>query len=121
MESSNLGGFVVTKNVRDGKAISFTYREGSRYLGLNGWFLYSVEDDDEYVKNTENFLILDTEAIGYLAPAMLEIYEAPFGTEVSWLYEGGVHKGFYDVKNKQETTVEEILSGKAARESASDG
>ena len=41
---------------------------------------------------------------------MLEIFEALYGTDLCWLYEEGVHVGFYDLIEERETTIEEILS-----------
>ena len=41
---------------------------------------------------------------------MLEIFEAPYGTDLCWLYEKGVNVGFYDLVQERETTIEEILS-----------
>ena len=41
---------------------------------------------------------------------MLEIFEAPYGTDLCWLYEEGVHVGFYDLVEEREITIEEILS-----------
>ena len=29
--------------------------------------------------------------------------------DLCWLYEAGVHTGFYDLKDDRETTIEEIL------------
>jgi hypothetical protein len=92
------------------------FREESPFVHLNGWYLFAVEDDDELVKDPENFVILDGAEIRGLAPAVLDIYNAAFGTEVSWIYEEGVHSGFYDLKNECMTTVEEILGRRYGRE-----
>lgn len=116
MEELNYGGFVATKNVRDGKPIGFAFREESPFVSLNGWYLYSGEDDDEFVKDPENFVILDASQIKALAPAMLDIYDAGCGTEVSLMYEEGVHTGFYDLKNECVTTVDETLRRRYERD-----
>ena len=40
---------------------------------------------------------------------MLEIFNAPYGTDLCWLYEEDVHIGFYDLINEKEISIEEIL------------
>ena len=40
---------------------------------------------------------------------MLEIFDAPYGTDLCWMYEENIHTGFYDLKNDKEVTIEEIL------------
>jgi len=50
------------------------------------------------------------DSIYEIAPVMLEIFEAPYGTDLCWLYEEGVHVGFYDLVKEREITIEEILS-----------
>jgi len=77
---------------------------------LNGWNLLSIEDDEEYLSDAANFKILGAKSIYKIAPVMLEIFEAPYGTDLCWLYEEGVHVGFYDLIEERETTIEEILS-----------
>lgn len=41
---------------------------------------------------------------------MLEIFSAPYGTDLCWLYESGVHIGFYDLVKNKEVTIEQILN-----------
>ena len=77
---------------------------------LNGWNLLSIEDDEEYLSDAANFKILGADSIYEIAPVMLEIFEAAYGTDLCWLYEEGVHVGFYDLVEERETTIEEILS-----------
>ena len=40
---------------------------------------------------------------------MLEIFEAPYGTDLFWIYEESVHIGFYDLVKECETVIEKIL------------
>ena len=63
-----------------------------------------------YLSDAANFKILGADSIYEIAPVMLEIFEAPYGTDLCWLYEEGVHVGFYDLIEERETTIEEILS-----------
>ena len=40
---------------------------------------------------------------------MLELFGAPYGTDLFWKYENGVHVGFYDLKENQDVTIEKII------------
>lgn len=106
------GGFVISKNVNRGRPIRYSYREESSLPQLNGWTIYSCDDNDEYVNNSKNFIVVGATTIYKLAPVMLEIFDATYGTDLCWLYEDNTHVGFYDLANDKDTTIEEIL-GKA--------
>lgn len=103
------GGFIVSKNICSGVPIRYSFREKSSIRELNGWTLYSGKDDQEYISNPKNFTILGITSICHIAPVMLEIYEAPYGTDLCWLYEQGVHIGFYDLKGEREISIAEIV------------
>lgn len=109
INNSAYGGFIISKNVNKGRPIRYSYREKSSIPQLNGWTLYSCDDDDEYVNNSSNFIVVSATTIYKLAPVMLKIYDAPYGTDLCWLYEKNTHVGFYDLINNKETTIEEIL------------
>ena len=104
------GGFIVPKNVINGVPIRYSYREKSSIPQLNGWNLLSEKDDDEYVNNPDNFIIVNAQSLLRIAPQLLEIFDAPYGTDLFWLYEGGVHIEFYDLITERQVTIEEILS-----------
>lgn len=40
---------------------------------------------------------------------MAELFDAPYGTHLYWLYENNVHIGFYDLMQKKRVTIKEIL------------
>ncbi|WP_242218404.1 DUF2185 domain-containing protein [Bacillus cereus group sp. BfR-BA-01380] len=103
------GGFVVSKNILAGKPIRYSFREKSSIPQLNGWNFYSIDDTDEYVNNAENFIILSAESILKITPVILGIFEAPYGTDLCWLYEEGVHIGFYDLVADKEVTMDEMI------------
>ncbi|WP_141546335.1 immunity protein Imm33 domain-containing protein, partial [Bacillus toyonensis] len=52
VNSSDYGGFIVSKNVVAGKPIRYTFREKSEVPQLIGWTIYSSEDNDEYVNDS---------------------------------------------------------------------
>lgn len=103
------GGFVVSKNVNKGRPIRYSYREDSSVPQLNGWTIYSC-DDGEYVNDSKNFIILGATYIYRLAPVMLGIFDAPYSTDLCWIYENDTHVGFYDLANNQDTTIDKILN-----------
>lgn len=109
INNSEYGGFIVSKNIVSGVSIRYSFREKSSIPQLNGWNLYSMNDDDEYINNSCNFVILSAESIYKISPVVLEIFDAPFRTDLCWLYEEGVHIGFYDLVADRETTIDEIL------------
>jgi hypothetical protein len=106
---SAYGGFIVSKNVNRGRPIRYTYRKKSSIPDLNGWTIYSCDDDQEYVENSDNFVILGATSIYRIAPVMLEIFDAPYGTDLCWMYEDNTHVGFFDLVKDQDTTIDEIL------------
>ena len=48
-------------------------------------------------------------SIVQIAPVLLEIFPAKYGTDLFWLYDDNVHIGFYDLKSEREVTITEIL------------
>lgn len=104
------GGFIVSQNIVDGKMIRYSYREKSDIPQLNGWTLYSVEDNEEYVNNTKNFVVLSAESIFKIAPVFFEIFNAPYGINLCWMYEDNIHTGFYDLTYDKEISIAEILN-----------
>lgn len=110
VNDSAYGGFVISKNVYKGRPIRYSYREKSSIPEFNGWTMYSCDDSAEYVSNSKNFVVVGATTIQKLAPVMLEIFDAPYGTDLCWLYKGNVHIDFYDLVSEKETTINEILN-----------
>lgn len=110
INNSDFGGFVVSNNICKGYPIKYSFREKSEIDTLNGWTLYSDMDDEAYVNAAANFTILNADSIVKLSSAILEIFTAPYGTDLCWLYENDVHIGFYDLKTDQEVTIYDIIT-----------
>ncbi|MBC6295598.1 DUF2185 domain-containing protein [Listeria sp. FSL L7-1517] len=110
INNSEYGGFVVSNNIISGQPVHFSYREKSAIPQLNGWTLYSIIDNQEYVSEASNFKILNAESLFRIVPVMAEIFSAPYGTDIEWLYEENVHIGFYDLVTEKTTTIETILN-----------
>lgn len=109
LDNSYFGGFMVSKNVLNGIPIRYSYREKSSIKKLNGWTIMSEKDDDEYVCNPNNFVIVTAETLFGISSVMEQIYEAPYGTDLYWKYENNLHIGFYDLAREQDVTIEQIL------------
>lgn len=110
INNNKFGGFMISKNVVDGKLIRYTYRKKSAIPQLNGWTIYSIEDDDEYVRNPNNFLILSAESIYKISPLLLDIFDAPYGTDLCWLYDdGGKFTEFYDLTKDKKISLKRFL------------
>ena len=109
IDNSLYGGFIVSKNVFDGVPIRYSYREESSIQELNGWTILSEKDDDEYVNDPNNFVIVTAETLFKIAPVMSELFAAPYGTDLFWKYENGVHVGFYDLREDQDVTIDKII------------
>lgn len=104
------GGFVISKNVLTGIPIRYSYREKSSLKELNGWNVLSERDDDDYVNDSNNFIIVNAETMYKIAPVMMEIFDAPYGTDLFWIYEEGLHIGFYDLIKEEEVSIKEIIN-----------
>ncbi|MDE6662795.1 MAG: DUF2185 domain-containing protein [Lachnospiraceae bacterium] len=65
--------------------------------------------DNKYVKNPNNYVIINAQSLLKMTPQLLEIFDAPYGTDLFRLYEKGVHIGFYDLKTERQVTIEEIM------------
>lgn len=110
INNNDYGGFIVSNNILNGIPIRYSYREKSSIPQMNGWNLYSEKDDDEYVNDSGNFTILSADSLYKISPVILEIFNAPYGTDLCWLYEKNVHIGFYDLVQDKEVSIDEILS-----------
>ena len=109
INNDNFGGFMVSKNVFLGHPVGFSFREPSSIPQLNGWNILSVSDDQEYVDNPDNFMIVTASSLFPKVPVLFELFDAPYGTDLQWIYEQNVHVGFYDLVGEKEVTIEEIM------------
>ena len=99
INNSDFGGFIVSNNILEGKPIRYTFRDQSSIPPMNGWTLLSIEDDEEYLSDAANFKILGADSIYEIAPVMLEIFEAPYGTDLCWLLRFSRRERNYDRRN----------------------
>lgn len=110
------GGFMVSKRVLEGAPIGYTFREQMAHRELNGWIVYSVQDDDAYVADPANFQVVTASTLFSAWPlsrALLEVFDAPYETDLGWVYEQGALTGFWDMSHDRAIGREEILAGGA--------
>jgi hypothetical protein len=110
IKNENYGGFIVSKNILYGKPIRYSFREESFIPQLNGWNFYAIDEDEEYISNGDNFIILSAKSMYDIDPIILELFHASYGTDLCWLYENDVHIGFYDLKLEKEFSIVEMLN-----------
>ena len=97
INNEEYGAFIVSNNVVKGRPILYSYREESSIPQFNGWTIYSCDDSQEYIENPDNFVPVNATSIYKIAPVMLELFDAPYGTDLCWIYEGNTLVGFYDL------------------------
>ncbi len=103
INNDDYGGFMVSKRVAGGEPVAFTYRDESSIRVFNGWKLYSETDAKENAwYDPRNMVVLNATSVAKLAPEMLDIFHAPYGTELRWEYENGALTGFYDLVEEKE-------------------
>ena len=109
IDNTFYGGFIVSNNILNGIPIRYSFREPSSIEQLNGWALYSEIDDNDYISDSNNFKIVNMETLYAKAPVFEELFSAPYGTDISWLYEENVHVGFYDLTTDKKVSISEIV------------
>jgi len=110
INNEDFGGFLVSKNIcENNMPIKYSYREKSHIPQLNGWNLYSEKDDEDYVGDPKNFVIISAVTMFKISPMMKELFNAPYGTDLCWLYENDKQIKFYDLSVDEETTIDKIL------------
>ncbi len=111
VNNSDFGGFIVSKNILNNHNVRYSFREKSSKQDLNGWTLYSIIDDDEYISDFKNFSIVNAQTLFELVPVMFEIFNAPYGTDLFWKYENNTHVGFYDLTKEKDIDIVDIMLG----------
>ena len=113
INNDDFGGFMISKNIIENNIpLKYSFREESSIQQLNGWNLLSENDDDDYINDPNNFAIINATTLFKIAPLMQNIFNAPYGTDICWLYENNKHTGFYDLALEKETTIEKIVGNK---------
>lgn len=112
IDDSAFGGFVVSNNVLAGVPARYAFREPSEVAALNGWTVYSDVDDDAYVSDPGNFTVVTASTLARLSPAVVDVFDAPYGTDIALLYDDEGHfAGYWDNEGEREVTRAQVLGG----------
>lgn len=112
IDDSAFGGFVVSNNVLAGVPARYAFREPSEVAALNGWTVYSDADDDAYVSDPGNFTVVTASTLARLSPAVVDVFDAPYGTDIALLYDDEGHfAGYWDNEGEREVTRAQVLGG----------
>lgn len=109
IDNSAYGGFIVSRNILRGKPVGYSFREQSAIPEFNGWNFYSFDDDEAYISDPNNFVVLSAESVFDISPAILAIFDAPYGTDLAWVYKDGEHVAFYDMVKDKEISITDFL------------
>lgn len=84
------GGSILSKHVYDGVApLKWAFREESMNPVDNGWRFLSLIDDDAFLANPDNMLVVDFNQVVAIEPAVLPILNLPVGTDLQIVSEAG--------------------------------
>ena len=95
-ETYDYGVFIITKLVDSGQPVKFCWRqEPDEEIRTNGWSLFSGNENEQ---DMGDLVMVGVKRIEELAPGFKEIYSAPVGSEIGFLYDDeGNHIGYYDM------------------------
>ena len=81
----NAGGMIITKSLLNEKTIlKWLYREEPVNSQDNGWRAIGASDTQEYMNDPNNSAIVDFNTFANIEPAVLSVYNMPFGTELEF-------------------------------------
>lgn len=93
----NAGGVIITKSLYEGKSkLKWIFREKSIDKNDNGWRAIGDTDTQEYINDSNNLVVIDFNTLANIEPAVLLIYDLPYGTDLQFCDEG--KKYFIDTK-----------------------
>ena len=89
----NSGACLVSKNLLEGSGtVRWMMREESDLPADNGWRLFSDIDTPEYLADPENLLVVAYNHACAIEPALIGIYDFPYGTELQIVRnDAGIH------------------------------
>lgn len=81
---ADAGGSILSRNALDGRApIRWAFREGQANPVDNGWRFLSAIDDDAYLADPANMVVVDFNTVVAIEPAVLPLLRLPVGTDVT--------------------------------------
>ncbi|WP_312335311.1 immunity protein Imm33 domain-containing protein [Anaerospora hongkongensis] len=89
-KSMGLGGSIVSRNILESKGnLKWCIKERPVNELDNGWRFLSDIDSDEFLADSSNMLICDWGTIIEIEPAVLYIFNMPYGTDITLVNESG--------------------------------
>lgn len=81
---ANAGGSILSRNALDGRTpIRWAFREAQANPVDNGWRFLSAIDDDAYLADPANMVVVDFNTVVGIEPAVLPLLRLPVGTDVT--------------------------------------
>jgi hypothetical protein len=91
------GGCIVSKRILDGEyPLRWCYRDQSTNPVDNGWRFISAVDDEEYINNPDNNVVVDFNTVAAIEPAVIAIYDMPVGTDLELVHNADGSMQFID-------------------------
>ena len=86
----NAGGSVATRRILDGESpLKWMLREPSANPVDNGWRFFSEADDDAYLNDPANSVVVDFNTVTGIEPAIIPIWNLPVGSDLQLVVKGG--------------------------------
>lgn len=84
------GGSIVSRRVLDGTSpLKWMLREASANAVDNGWRFFSEADDDAYINDPANNVVVDFNTVAGIEPAIIPIWNLPVGSDLQLVVEDG--------------------------------
>ena len=95
----NAGGCVITRSLFEGESqLKWLFREEGVHRDDNGWRAFGDTDDQAYIDQVENHIVVDFNTLANIEPAVLIVYDYPVGTELEY-YHDATGRYFIDSKS----------------------
>ncbi len=72
--------FATEMVTKQGKAVSYMYRDDPKNPSDSGWMFLSGEESESYLADPKNHHICDVNIIANYDPSIVEFLDAPFGS-----------------------------------------
>lgn len=85
------GGCVVSKRIMERTAqLKWMVREDPVEAEDNGWRFLSADDDDAYLEDPDNLMVVDFNEVADIEPAVLPVLNLPVGSSLELVVEAGM-------------------------------
>ena len=85
LKTHNLGGCIITRSLYEGTSkLKWIFREEGVNPADNGRRAIGDTDTEEYINAPGNNMVVDSDRLVEIEPAVLAIYDMPVGTELEF-------------------------------------